>query len=302
MLQVFPHFNLFLTMIKYSIIICSYNRFELLISTVESILSVLKERLDLEILIIDNNSTDQTPCLEKKYRSNKLIKYFRENEQGLSNARNRGLKEATGEILIYLDDDIELVDNYFEICDQAFSNPLISISGGKVLPYKINIPKWLPLKYYYLVSVFDLGDSPKTVKYLMGGNFSIRRIAALQIGLYNINLGRYAKSLSGGEEIEFQNRATELGYKIYYNPNQNILHKINDKLNKKYVLAYSEELGKSEKIIDKSYSQIKVIKKYIKSYISIIAYPLLFELITDPKKKFYLRIIRQYGKGYIKSV
>lgn len=299
MQQVLHQFNSFLTMSKYSIIICSYNRFELLTETVDSVISVLKNRQDYEVLIIDNKSTDATPYLEEKYSSNKKVKYFLETKQGLSYGRNRGLQEAKGKILVYLDDDIELVDNYFEICDEIFLDSSIAISGGKVLPFKVAIPNWLPKKYYFLVSIYDLGNSSKIVKYLMGGNFAIRKKDAMVVGLYNTRLGRNGKSLAGGEEIEYQNRASAMDYKMHYHPKQNILHKINEKLNENYVLTYSKELGKSERIIDESNSKLRVIKKTIKSYIAMLIHGLLCGLIKQERKKNYLRIINQYAKGYI---
>jgi len=299
MLRVLFLFNLFLTMIKYSIIICSYNRFKLLTETIDSVLSVLQNRDDYEILIIDNKSTDATPSLVEKYRSIKTVNYFLESQQGLSYARNRGMKEAKGEILLYLDDDIELVDNYFSVCDEIFLDKSISITGGKVLPYKVNIPEWLPKKYYYLVSVFDLGDSVKHVRYIMGGNFAIRKIDSSRIGLYNTALGRNGKILAGGEEIDYQNRATAIGYNIYYHPKQNILHKINEKLNKKYVLDYSLEQGKSQRIIDFSFSKTIFITTILKSFFVIVSYHFLIVFISNPKVNTYLKIINQYSKGYL---
>jgi glycosyltransferase involved in cell wall biosynthesis len=262
-------------------------------------LQVLQTREDVEILIIDNSSTDLTPTLVEKYGNNAKVKYFLETKQGLSHARNRGMKEANGDILVYLDDDIELVDDYFDICDEIFLDNSISISGGKVLPFKTGIPDWLPYKYYFLVSVYDMGDHPKFVKYIMGGNFAIRRSDAMRIGHYNTSLGRNGKILAGGEEIDYQNRANSLGYRIYYHPKQNILHKINEKLNENYVLTYSKELGKSERIIDESISNWKVLTKITKSYIAIFIYWLFGRLVKNERKKNYLRIVNQYGEGYI---
>lgn len=288
-------------MIKYSIIICSYNRFDFLVSTIDSVLLVLKDRNDFEILVIDNNSKDKTSTIKDLYSYTDKIKYFLEKQQGLSHARNRGLKESEGDILVYLDDDIELVDNYFRICDQIFLNESISISGGKVLPYKVDIPDWLPQKYYFLVSVYDFGNHPKYVKYLMGGNFAIRKNVALKIGFYNVALGRNKKKLAGGEEIDYQNRAFKMGYKMYYNPKQNILHKINDKLNKTYVLSYARELGTSERFIDQSTSVTRVAKKIFKSYLAINGSALLKFFLKNEKRITYLRIINEYGKGYIEK-
>jgi glycosyltransferase involved in cell wall biosynthesis len=286
-------------MIKYSIIICSYNRYELLVETINSVLSVLGKRIDAEMLIIDNNSQDATSSLKEKYSSNKTVKYFLESKQGLSQARNRGMKEANGDILIYLDDDIEIVENYFDICDEIFLDDSISISGGKVLPFKTDIPNWLPKNFYFLVSIYDVGDSSKFVKHLMGGNFAIRRKDALKIGLYNTSLGRNGKILAGNEEIDYQNRANAIGYKMYYHPKQNILHKINEKLNENYVLTYSKELGKSGRIMDESISKFIVIKKTIMSYCAILINVLLGELMTNKRRKILLKVYAQYSRGYL---
>lgn len=288
-------------MIKYSIIICSYNRVLLLTETIDSVLRVLGKRTDAEILIIDNKSTDLTPTLEEKYSSNKIVKYFLETKQGLSHARNRGMEEATGEILVYLDDDVELVNNYFEIADSVLSDKSISILGGKVLPFNISIPTWLPKKYYFLVSVFDEGEYSKIVKYLMGANFMVRKIVADRIGGFNTRLGRNGNSLAGGEEIDFLNRAHSLQCIVYYTPDLIVHHKINDKLNENYVLTYSKELGKSERIIDESISKGRVIKKIIKSYVAMLMFSFLRGPIKEERKRNYLRIINEYGKGYVQS-
>jgi glycosyltransferase involved in cell wall biosynthesis len=286
-------------MIKYSVIICSYNRFELLVETIDSVLSVIKNRTDVEILIIDNNSPDSTSSLNEKYSSSKTVKYFLENKQGLSHARNRGMKEASGDILVYLDDDVELVNNYFEIADSVLSDESISILGGKVLPFNTELPTWLPKKYYFLVSIFDEGEYRKNVKYLMGANFMVRKMVANKIGGFNTRLGRNGSNLAGGEEIDFLNRAHSLQYVVYYTPDLIVYHKINDKLNENYVLTYSKELGKSERIIDESNSQLRVINKIFKSHIAIFIHILLSNLIKEEKKNNYLRIINQYAKGYI---
>jgi glycosyltransferase involved in cell wall biosynthesis len=288
-------------MIKYSIIICTYNRIEYISETVSSIYISLKDRADYELLIIDNNSNDGTGEVLSKLKKNNNLRCFCEIKQGLSHARNRGIVESKGEVLIFLDDDIEVPTNYFSICDKVFENPDISISGGKVLPYNVEIPHWLPKKYYFLVSVYDMGDKPKYVQYLMGGNFAIRHQVAAEIGLYNTVLGRNGKILSGGEEIDYQNRAAKLGYKMYYHPLQLISHKINQKLNTDYVLNYAYELGKSEKIIDNSTSQIRVVKKLFKSNLAILFHYFFVHIIKIERAKVYLQIINCYGKGYIKA-
>jgi glucosyl-dolichyl phosphate glucuronosyltransferase len=285
--------------INYSILVCTYNRCNYLKETIESIIEAIGKREDCELIIIDNNSTDQTSEIVESFSSFSSLKYYLETKQGLSHARNRGMREAKGEVLVYLDDDIELPKHYFEVCDQIFQDPDIAISGGKVLPHKVNIPHWLPKKYYFLVSIFDEGNEPKHIAYLMGANFAIRRSIALQIGKFNTNLGRKGSNLAGGEEIDYLNRAKQLGFKTMYNPDQKVWHKINEKLNELYVLKYAFELGKSERIVEEAYSKLKVQIKKIKSVIALIVFYIGKGFIKHPRKEMYLKIINQFAKGYL---
>lgn len=289
-------------MIKYSIIICSYNRFRLLTETIESVLKVLENREDVEILVIDNNSTDQIPTLEKEYTSEKRFYYFLEVEQGLSNARNRGIKEAKGEYLIYLDDDVELNKDYFEVLDSILLDSSISVVGGKVLPFNVEIPSWLPNEYFYLVSIFSPSEEAQITKYLMGANFIVRKNIAEKIGGFDTRLGRNGSKLAGGEEVDFLNRIYAHNDIIFYSPKLIVYHKINNKLNIHYVLTYSRELGKSERIIDEKTSKMKVNNKRVKSLGAIVMHFFLIKFINNEKKKVHLKIINEYAKGYLKKV
>lgn len=285
-------------MIKYSIIICSYNRFELLIETIDSVLSVLGQRTDAEILIIDNNSPDATSSLKEKFSSSNIVKYFLETKQGLSHARNRGIEEAKGDILLYLDDDVELISNYFEIADSILQDESISIFGGKVLPFKTDVPKWLPEKYYYLVSIFDLGNEMKNVDTLMGANYAMKKRLATEVGFYNPELGRNGDNLMGGEENDYLNRAKTLGYKIIYNPDLVVFHKINDKLNKKYILGYSYLNGKANALMQRKYNKIKYILKLFKALIMILIYYFYGFYQKNEKNKIFYQINKHYSFGY----
>lgn len=286
-------------MIKYSIIICSFNRFEHLSKTIESAIQALKSRKDYELLIIDNNSTDNTAKLNELYNSKKEVKYYCEINQGLSHARNRGITEATGEILIYLDDDISLPENYFEICDSIFDNPDVKIAGGKVLPYKVEIPEWLPKKFYYLASVFDIGNEIKETSQLMGGNCALRKEVVEKVGKYDISLGRTGKKLMGGEENDYFDRARRLGYKLIYNPELFIFHKINDKLNKNYILEYAYHNGLSNSRVYKENFKRKHLLKIIKAELILQLFPHLKKVKLKEKVKINLEINERYSKGYM---
>lgn len=297
----FP-FSLIIDMIKFSIVICTYNRVSYLRETIDSLLAVLKSHNNYELIIIDNNSTDETSTIIKLYNGVPEIRYFLEQNQGLSYARNRGIVEAKGELLIFLDDDIEIEENYFTIIERLFVNSKINIVGGKVLPYKINVPDWLPLKYYYLASIFDPGDKERSVKKIMGANYAMRKTIAQKIGWYDTNLGRKGSSLMGGEEVDYLNRAQIMGIEVLYSPLLIVFHKINDKLTKGYILSYSYQLGISEILIDRKKSIIKTILKICRSIMDFTFYTTVGVLIPNQNVKMLFCIRSYYAKGYLKGM
>lgn len=278
---------------KISAIVCTYNRELFICETIDSLLVSLTGVKDFEIVIIDNNSSDHTPELLLKYKDHSYIKYIKEETQGLSHARNRGITEATGDILVFLDDDIEIKPDYFVTLEKTFSDPDISIAGGKVLPFNVGIPLWLPERYYYLVSIFDIGDKVQTTRYLMGANFVIRKNLANEVGYFDVALGRKGNNLMAGEENEYMDRITSLGYKIYYVPDLVVYHKINDKLNTEYIFNYAYQNGRSTAIQYRKRNPLKCFLKMIQQIIMLTKLKLIEGNIEGNI------ISMQYARGYL---
>src|SRR5678810_355900 len=95
--------------IRISLIICTYNRDMFLPDALESIKNQSFDKSEIELIIVDNNSTDNTASISKKFISQNPslnIKYCFEEQKGLSFARNRGVAEANGSIITYVDDDV----------------------------------------------------------------------------------------------------------------------------------------------------------------------------------------------------
>lgn len=286
-------------MIEISVIICTYNRADLLRETISSLKQHVKNVSKIEVLIIDNNSTDHTKDVFNSFSDFCELKYFLEPVQGLSAARNRGIAEARFDLLVFLDDDIELKSNYFSVLKELFDNPSVTIAGGKVLPFEVSIPSWLPNKYFYLASIFDKGDERIIVNDVMGANYAMRKKVANEVGLYNTNLGRKGNSLMGGEENDYFNRARYHGFNVTYEPRLVVYHKIQNKLNHKYIIDYSYLNGKSEKYIDRKSKKAKYFFKSVKCAIMIFAYYMIPSLLLDGKKRAFLNIEKDYGRGYL---
>ena len=128
-----------------SAIISTYNRERYLPKLFESISK--QNYLNFEIIIIDNNSPGNTKELTENFLKNNStlnIRYFLEKKQGLSFARNRGIQEAKGDIITFLDDDAYISENYFERISYYFKQYLdVMAIGSKILlDYESTIPKW----------------------------------------------------------------------------------------------------------------------------------------------------------------
>ncbi|WP_050030458.1 glycosyltransferase family A protein [Verrucomicrobium sp. BvORR034] len=86
-----------------SVVIPAYNHAEYILACLDSVFK--QSYRDFEILLIDDGSPDQTADMVRPFVSDGTIRYFRQENSGQAQARNRGLQEARGKYIAYLDDD-----------------------------------------------------------------------------------------------------------------------------------------------------------------------------------------------------
>lgn len=294
-------------MITYTIIIATYNRCKLLGETLESLLLYHKRRSfgdGVEIIVVNNNSTDQTDSIANYY-SDKFDNFTVINEckQGLSHARNAAVEASKSDVLIFLDDDIELADDWFESLTLHFADKTVAVVGGKVLPFGLcALPNWLPKEYGYLVSVFDPSDRLMQIDKVMGANFAVRKSALINAGSFNPSLGRNGKKLLGGEEVAVFKKISATGLSIIFEPKSIVYHKINEKINIDYIKSYSYWLGVSEAKIDKESSYMKLALKRVRSYLfPLFVYPIASIFWDRNSASAKLTIKVQYARGYRNS-
>lgn len=215
---------------KITIAICTYNNAYVLGKALESLCHLnCPENLEYEILIVNNNCTDNTEEMCKKYKSKlgSLLRIVHEHNQGLSYARNRALQEARAENVSFIDDDVKVDPQWLVAVANAFEKHSATIVGGKsYLIFPGKRPEWLSTKLEMMLSRLDYGDEAlvDTDKDLFGLNFSVMRKDALTIGGFNPNFGRCGKSLSSGEETDFLKRIRKNGGIAVYEPSAIVGH------------------------------------------------------------------------------
>jgi len=118
-----------------SVIICTRNRCEKLHLVLNSFRTInIPDGLQWEVLIVDNGSTDETAKICKSFLSKNTQKYryVYEGKKGKSNALNRGIREAKGDILAFTDDDCIVDSSWFKaIMDEYNSDPELKLLGGR---------------------------------------------------------------------------------------------------------------------------------------------------------------------------
>lgn len=218
-------------MIKLSIIILTYNTEKLTSNCVRLLINNYKKNIqdrDVEIIVADNNSKDNTVFAIKKFTEVKVVE--NKDNFGFSKGNNLGAKKASGKYILFLNSDVEVKDNGFlrmvEFMDQ---NPKIGILGAK-LSHPDGSSQSSSGNFYTLVNlIFTLfgGDSLmrkspnkiEKVDWVSGASLMIRRELFEKLKGFDENFFMYI------EDMELCFRAKKSGFLTYFYNNVKIIHK-----------------------------------------------------------------------------
>jgi glycosyltransferase involved in cell wall biosynthesis len=268
--------------VKVSIVICTYNRREYLTNLLESIKQLSYP--NFEVIVVDNNSTDDTAQIIKNYS----VKYIKEIKQGLSYARNRGIEESSGEYVCFIDDDAIITNSHWvENMLRGFTLDVnIGATGGYVRPvYKGEQNIYTDLFLHF--NGQDRGSQERIVDdNLLGGNIMYKREAIGHLR-YNTLLGRKGNIMLGREEIEFNIKLKEKGYKLAYIPSASIDHML---LSKRFTFIAALNLNFYEGLSEYLENPGVLFRRLHKPITVFMA--LVLSLFTFNKKKIIARIIR----------
>lgn len=287
--------------IDLSIIIVNWNVAELLEKCLDSIFQH-QDRLKIEVFVVDNNSSDSSvEVVKKKFPQVKLI--ANKENLGFARANNQAIKESSGDFVLLLNPDTEILDNALEkMVDLMRQKEEIAIAGCRVLyPDKttqlsvrrfprmydmlivfLKVHNFLPelLSEYYCFD-FDY-EKEQEVDQVMGAFFMIRRSVIEKIGLLDENFYIWM------EEVDYCKRTEKAGWKVIYYPGAEIIH---------YGARSFKQLLtlKRQKILNDS------ILYYFKKHNSKLAYLILYCL--QPLSYFFSLIVSIfYGSKAGRSV
>ena len=219
--------------VEISVVVCTYNRAEMLEDTLRSWENVEKGDCRAELVVVDNNSTDGTrkvvEAFEKTHGDN--LNYVFEPNPGLSFARNKGIEVAHGRIIAFVDDDIFFREDWLQALASAFDrHPEADGIGGCSIPlFESPIPDWLTDDLGMFYGSTLSGNTEKQMvfpEHPFGVNMAFRRKVFDRVGKFNTRLGRIRKSLLSNEEKELFYRIDQAGMFILYAPGAVLYHRV----------------------------------------------------------------------------
>jgi glycosyltransferase involved in cell wall biosynthesis len=213
--------------------------------------------LSWRIMVIDNNSDDETPSVCREFQSALPLNYLFEPIQGLSTARNRAIKECGDEYLLFLDDDMNVAPDWLRGYAGAFERfPKAEYFGGRITTeWKGSKPDWVENENSPLLSGlfghYDLGAHTRRYEaddpLPFGGNFAIKKGLSDRIGPFRTDLGVKGNQMRRGEETEYLARAKLAGAAGVYVGEAVCGHRLrSDKLRLIHMFRHGKQKGISD--------------------------------------------------------
>jgi len=239
---------------KITVILCTYNRGKSLAIALESVAaSILPESVAWEVLVVDNNSSDQTGAIVEGFchRHPRRFRYLFEPRPGKSNALATGIREASGEILVFTDDDVIVEPTWIQNLTANLHEREWAGAGGRTLPERsFLLPRWLLLeeRIWDLLGCFDRGpDVRELTEPPFGNNMAYRRKMFEKYGGFRTDLGPQPGDQIRSEDTEFGHRLLAAGERLRYEPSAVVYHSIpENRIQRDYVLSWWYDKARAE--------------------------------------------------------
>jgi glycosyltransferase involved in cell wall biosynthesis len=214
---------------KVSVLICTRNRAESLRATLARFFEQkFSGPYEYELVVVDNQSTDHTYQVVADFIAthnghnghDALIRYVQEPRKGLCYARNTAVCVASGELIVFTDDDVLVSEDWLDEIQREFSSdPQLCLLGGRVLLAREELQRVA----YQPANERQEFTYPDDGGYAMGANMAFRREVFDRVGLFDVRLGA-GRFFAGADEVELFYRALKAGYRLLYAPNVLVYH------------------------------------------------------------------------------
>lgn len=295
---------------KISTILCTYNRSESLARALESVAaSIVPQPIEWEVLVVDNNSSDQTKAVVKAFcdQHPRRFRYVFEPQQGKSYALNTGIREASGDILAFVDDDVTVEPDWLQNLTSPLQDGRTTGTGGRILPARGFVPPdWLALNgpcnlVGALCAYFNPGDVPSELKEPpFGANMAFRREMFEKYGNFRTDLGPFPNNKIGFEDTEFGRRLMTGGERLGYVPSATVYHEVPQyRVHKEFLLDWWFTFGRgSIRETGRTLGWWELLKVVGRAIVTVCQWALTF----NSQRRFYRKCRIWYAAGKIVEV
>lgn len=236
-----------------SVMICTWNNSRRLAITLDSISRcTIPDNLKWELVVVNNNCTDETDQVAQEFADKLPLVYVHEPQQGLSRARNAGLKASSGRLIAFTDDDVKPCAEWITAYWNAYqAKPTGSYFGGPVeSEFEVSkVDEELLRLATAAISGLDWGRRARTLapnEYFISANWACPAEALRASGGFDTRKGLDPSCgrVRTGEETDLMNRLEKIGLSPWYLPEARIVHFVPvHKCSLKYILARKEAGG-----------------------------------------------------------
>ncbi len=236
--------------IRVSVAVITYNRSRQLRQALGGIVRQDYPADRWELLVIDNNSTDDTKDVVASFATaSPGPRRIVETQQGLDFGRNRAIEEAKGDLIVLVDDDVLVEPDWLAQLVAPFSSESahkIGVVGGEVVPvFPDGIPAWQEGAHRPLGFRSDPGPLPPN-QAPMGANFAFPKWVFVRFGMFDTRLDRQGSHLFGGGDSQMIRRLRSVGLEAWFVPGARVLHQIPaERLTLGYALRHAFDSARS---------------------------------------------------------
>ena len=294
---------------KLTVVVCTYNRAHQLMHVLESLACQTVDPEQLEVIVVDNNSQDETAGIAQKHLSRfRYHQFHQELRQGLSYARNCGWRAASGDYVAFLDDDAQAMPDWCERILAAFTtvSPTPVAVGGPIFPwYEVPPPSWFSDDFELRTWGNECGFLPDSRARFgfSGSNMAFPKCVLEKHHGFNPEFGMVGGDMGLGEEADLFSRIFEKEPYFWYDPNVRVKHWVPIRnMTVSYRLRRMYKSGLTRALIER---QQEIPKNFWREFLSLlVVMKELFKAIFVLKKKWKTAVVDKlrrvfYQFGYL---
>ncbi len=196
-----------------SVIVPVYNAHESINRCIEALLDQTYQREKYEVIVVDDGSTDGTADIIKDYP----VKYIYQKNQGPAAARNKGAKQARGDIILFTDSDCVAANNWIEEMVRPFqSTEVVAVKGVYRTNQKSLTARFAQIEFE---ERFEMLKKVKSIDMVDTYSAAFRREIFLKEGGFDESF-----PVANNEDTELSYKISKAGYKMVFNPNALVYH------------------------------------------------------------------------------